>query len=371
MANFTVTPWEVKGKVDYDKLIEKFGIQPLTQELLERLKKHTGELHLLLRRGVFFAHRDLDLLLDSYEKGEEFYLYTGRGPSGHTHIGHLIPWILTKWLQEKFNVELLFQVTDDEKFLFNQPLTIEEVRKYAYENILDIIAIGFKPGKTKIFLDTEYIDKLYPLAIQAAKKITFSTAKAVFGFTDSSNIGMIFFTSIQAAPAFLGSIMRGKPTRCLIPLAVDQDPHFRVARDVAPKLGFPKPSILHAKFFPSLLGADKMSSSDPQSAIYTVDSDSEVRRKIMNAFTGGQPTVKEQREKGGNPDICPIYQYCMYLFEPDDHKLKEVYYACKSGKLLCGEHKQILAEKVIKFLKEHRKRREKAKDMLEDFIVRD
>jgi len=74
-----VTPWEVSGKIDYEKLIQQFGTQPITDELLERLKKHTGKLHLQLQRKLFFSHRDLDWILDRYEAGQKFVLYTGRG----------------------------------------------------------------------------------------------------------------------------------------------------------------------------------------------------------------------------------------------------------------------------------------------------
>jgi len=34
MAKFKVTPWEVEGEVDYNKLIEQFGTAPLTDELI-------------------------------------------------------------------------------------------------------------------------------------------------------------------------------------------------------------------------------------------------------------------------------------------------------------------------------------------------
>ena len=90
-----VTPWTVSGKIDYSRLIEEFGTQPLTEDLLKRIEKHAGELHLQLRRGLFFSHRDLDWILDLYEAGKPFVLYTGRGPSGPVHIGHLVPWIFT------------------------------------------------------------------------------------------------------------------------------------------------------------------------------------------------------------------------------------------------------------------------------------
>ena len=118
-----VTPWEVEGEIDYDKLIEKFGTSLITSEILEKIKKITGELPPALKVQYFFSHRDFDWILKKYENGENFYLYTGRGPSGMVHLGHLIPWIFTKYLQEKFNSKLLFQLTDDEKFLYRQHST--------------------------------------------------------------------------------------------------------------------------------------------------------------------------------------------------------------------------------------------------------
>lgn len=366
-----VTPWEVRGSVDYDRLVEKFGIQPLDEELQEKLIKGAGESHMLLRRRVMFAHRDLGWLLDKYEAGERFYLYTGRGPSGQTHLGHMVPWSFTNWLQDRFGAELYFQLTDDEKFLYKPELDLKRVKEYALDNALDVIALGFDPEKTKIFLDTEYIGSMYDLAISVAKRVTFSTVKATFGLEDSSNIGEIFFTSIQAVPAFMESVKRGENVPCLIPLAVDQDPHFRIARDVAPKLGFYKPAIVHSKFLPSLSGAGKMSSSEPMGTLYTTDSPDVIREKIWGSFTGGRPTVAEQREKGGIPEICPIYHYFYFIFEEDDSTLKEMRDRCKSGDLLCGEHKEQLIERVSSFLEEHQHKRERAKDQLEQFLLRD
>ncbi len=371
MEDFVVTPWEVTGEIDYEKLIEKFGTSPIDDALLERIKKHTGELHPLLRRKIFYSHRSLNWILTEYEKGNKFVLYTGRGPSGHTHLGHLMPWIFTKWLQEKFNVKLLFQLTDDEKFLFNPKLSLEDTHRYSYENALDIIALGFDPEKTEIFLNTEYIKTQYKIALKVAKRITFSTAKAVFGFKNETNIGLIFFTSMQSAPCFIESEKENRAVPVLIPCAIDQDPHFRITRDVAPALGYPKPALIHCKFFPSLAGGDKMSASKPESSIYTIDRPEEARKKIMQAFTGGQESVKLQRELGGNPRVCSIYQYLYYFFEDNNEKIKERYSACTSGELLCGECKKYLAERVEKFLVEHQKKREKAKDLLEEFIVRD
>jgi tryptophanyl-tRNA synthetase len=141
--DFIVTPWHVEGEIDYDKLIKQFGTEKITSEILKKIEKVTGEVHFMLRRGIFFSHRDLGRLLDDYSKGKKFFLYTGRGPSGHTHIGHLVPWVFAKWLQEKFDTTMYFQLTDDEKFYAKQGMTMKETNLFAHENALDFIALGF------------------------------------------------------------------------------------------------------------------------------------------------------------------------------------------------------------------------------------
>ena len=362
-----VTPWEVSGKIDYDKLIREFGTQPLTLEILDRIRELVGELHPQLERKIFFSHRDFDWILQRYQAGEKFVLYTGRGPSGPVTIGHLVPWIFTKYLQDKFDAKLYFQITDDEKFLYQNNFTLDNPQEWAYENALDLIAVGLDPKKTRIIMDTKNIETLYSLALQIAKHVTFSTARAVFGFQDSTNIGMIFYPAIQAAPAFLESALVGHNVPCLIPAAIDQDPYWRVTRDVAPKLGYYKPAQIHCKFVPGLGRGGKMSASMPETAIFTIDPPELAEKKILGAFTGGRATVEEQRRLGANPDICSVFAYDYFLYMNQD-EIEELRYKCLAGSILCGECKQILAERVKKFLVEHQERREKAKDHFEEYL---
>jgi tryptophanyl-tRNA synthetase len=194
-AEQNVTPWEVEGEVvdgkiqaiDYDKLINQFGTRHITPELLERFEKVTGHRpHILLRRGMFFSHRDLEKILDRHEKGEPFFLYTGRGPSSDSmHLGHMIPFMFTKWLQDVFDVPLVIMMTDDEKFLFKQGLKVEDVKGFTRTNARDIIAVGFDVKKTFIFSDFDYMGgAFYENVVRISRCITANQSKACFGFTD-------------------------------------------------------------------------------------------------------------------------------------------------------------------------------------------
>lgn len=94
--------------------------------------------------------------------------------SGAMHIGHLIPFLFTKWLQETFDVPLVIQLTDDEKFLWKD-LKLEESKRLAVENAKDIIALGFDPKKTYIFSDFRSIGgKFYENMIDVMKHVTFN-----------------------------------------------------------------------------------------------------------------------------------------------------------------------------------------------------
>jgi tryptophanyl-tRNA synthetase len=318
----------------------------------------------MLRRKVYYSHRDLDLVLKDYREGRGFFLYTGRGPSGPMHIGHMIPFHFTQWLQEKFKANVYIQLTDDEKFLEEKrKLSLNDTRKWSYENSLDIIAVGFDPDRTFIFQDTEYIRNMYPAVLKVARKVNFSTAKAVFGFSLSTNIGLVMFPAIQIVPTFF------ERRRCLIPAAIDQDPYWRVQRDIAESLGYKKAAAIHSKFIPPLTGFQgKMSSSVPESAIYLSDPPDVVRTKVMKyAFSGGQPTAELHRKLGGNPDIDVPFQWLYMFLEKDDSEVERIREEYKSGRMLTGELKEILIRKVNEYLEIHRERREEARELVNLF----
>ena len=113
-----------------------------------------------------------------------------------------------------------------------------------------------------------------------------------------------------------------------------------------------------------------MSASLPETSIFTMDQPDIVKKKIWNAFTGGRGTAAEQRKMGADPAVCSIFQYYFFLFEEDDAKLAEKERQCKAGEILCGECKKDIAEKLNKFLARHQEKREKAKDVIEEYHIK-
>jgi tryptophanyl-tRNA synthetase len=203
------------------------------------------------------------------------------------------------------------------------------------------------------------------------KATTHSTIKAIFGFTDTDNMGKHAFAAIQAAPSFSSSFPHifGSDERvpCLIPCAIDQDPYFRLTRDVAPKLGFVKPALVHSKFFPALQGFDtKMSASDINSAIYVTDTPKQIKDKVNRyAFSGGRDTVEEHRQIGANLEVDVPFAYLSF-FEFDDAKLEEIRQAYGSGRMLTGEIKAVLIGVLQPLVASH----QRARAMVTDDVVK-
>ncbi|KEG15258.1 tryptophanyl-tRNA synthetase [Trypanosoma grayi] len=368
MAAAVVTPWTVEGDVDYDKLIKEFGSHPIDEALLDRLERVIGKKpHHFLRRGIFFSHRDLNLLLDVYESGQPFYLYTGRGPSSDSmHLGHLIPFMFTKWLQEAFKVPLVIQMTDDEKFYFRN-ITIEQIETMTTENIKDIIAMGFDPELTFIFRNFDYMGHMYRTVAQIERTFTASQVRGCFGFKMEDNCGRWMFPAIQAAPSFSAAFPHIFPPSmgnvfCLVPQAIDQDPYFRLTRDIASRLGYLKPAVIHSKFFPGLSGSKGKMSSSTGAAVQLTDTEKMVKEKInKHAFSGGGATKEEQFVLGANTDVDIPIQWLNFFLE-DDEALAQIRKDYMLGRVMTGEVKKLLIGTLSDIIKRHQEARKKVTD---------
>ena len=350
---FTVTPYTVDGTIDYETLLDQFGADRLTPEQRARFP---GGSHPLVRRDVFYAQRDLDPFLDAATSGQQHSIVTGRGPSGPMHIGHIVPFYFAKYLQDETGALVYIPVSDDEKY-FAKDQSLAEISEHTRQNLRDILAVGFAPERTRIVVDTADADVVYPLATAFAGEVTQATVDATYG--DPENIGLSFYPAIQAAHLLLPQLVEGRhPT--LVPIAVDQDPHVRICRDIAAKQRYDvrKPGALLSKFLPSLDGPGKMSSSDEAPSIRLSDDRETVAEKIHTyAYSGGRTSVDEHRAKGGDPEVDVAYLLLYYFFEERDEEVQRLATEYREGSLLSGALKERAAEQISAFLDAHQERR--------------
>lgn len=364
-----VTPWEVKGNIDYDKLIKDFGVKPLGN-LPKGFEKEV-----LFRRGLVYAHMDFKLVADAIEKKQPFAMMTGLMPSGKFHFGHKMVADQIIFYQ-KLGAKVYLAVADTEAYN-SRNTNIKELRRIAVEEYLaNYIALGLDIKKCDFYFqsarsrDGGKSSAYYRLANMLARHATFNEFKSVYG---DISPGKIASSLLQAADVLHPQLpeFSKKLVPTVVPVGIDQSPHLRLARDMAKRIKIHKflpVSSTYHKFMMGLKGG-KMSSSDENSYIALADTPEEATRKIKKyAFSGGQATLEEHRKKGGNPDVDVAFQMLLYGMEPDDTKLREIYDNYKSGRLLSGELKQILIDKVAMFLKEHNKKLKRAKKEAAKFI---
>jgi len=154
-----------------------------------------------------------------------------------------------------------------------------------------------------------------------------------------------------------------KDVPSIIPCAIDQDPYFRMTRDVAAKLKYQKTATFYCTFFPALQGLkSKMSSSDANSSILMSDTAAEVKRKINKyAFSGGGATLEEHKANGANLEVDVPYQWLRFFLEDDDmlNDIKEKY---GKGEMMTGAVKEVLIKVVTEFLRDFQERRKNVTD---------
>ena len=329
-----------------EKLISEFGCGPLDSAILSRWEQVTGvRPHTFMRRGLFFAHRELNAILDAKEQGKTIYLYTGRGPSSDAlHLGHLVPFIITKYLQDALDCYLIVQITDDEKFIRDQELSWEQITRYTESNIRDILAQGYNPEKTFIMRESKYFDINVPFLMQMSKSMSLHQIQNLFGFTEKHSVGYVVFPAKQIAPAFCQYFTKLFGNRndvfCLIPCGREQDPYFRYARDLANRnrnLKLKRVSMLYSRFIPAITGGKKMTASLNDSAIYLSDSDDEIARKINEcAHTTWTPDGADLNE-----DV--VFKY-LSTFDDDDNYIEEARRRYGPGELKEGESRMTVQE---------------------------
>lgn len=323
----------------------------------------------LMKLGVTFAHRDLESVAEAMADNKPWAVISGLNPSGPLHFGHKQVFDELLWLQNQ-GAEIHIPITNDESYVVNKAKSLAQSRRIAYEAVIpSIIAMGFEPKKTHIYVDSDYPD-IYNVAMDLSKYTTLNRVFGVYGFgkdDEGENSGTMFYrAAVQIAQILLPQLEEfGGPKPTLIPVGIDQYPYILVARDIARKKGVTPPAAIFTKFTPGIDGQGKMSSSRPASSIFLTDEPKAAQNKLRGAYTGGSTLASFQREHGGVPGICPIYYLRTYHFEEDNR----VWEQCSSGQILCGECKREATKGVTNYLVEHQERLADARKRIGEFVL--
>ena len=361
-----IDPW-ASSSVDYDKLVNQFGIQKFS-DLINDVENP----HRLMKRGVIFGHRDFDKVNNLINKKEDFAVVGGMMPSGQMHIGHKMVVDQLKWYQDKGSM-LSILIADLESYAARD-MSFEKARDIAVnEYLTNYIALGLdlEEDNVNVYLQSKN-DTLRDLAFKASKKTNFNELKAIYGFNQSTNIAHIQAPLVQVADILLPQLEEfGGPKRVVVPVGVDQDPHIRLTRDIAHKLndeyGFIAPSSTYHRFLTGLSG-DKMSSSKPSTAIYLNEDSKTAAKKVKTAKTGGRESLKEQQELGGQVDNCVIYEMFVYHLIDDDKELEKIRHDCLDGSLRCGDCKAKASELMVEMFDEIHDRQDEAREIANNLI---
>ena len=364
---FRIDPWSSEIIREYDKLFKFFGIKPF-KDVLKSLSRF-AEPHMLMRRGIVFGHRDFEEVIKALEDRERFAILTGLMPSGRMHLGHKMVIDQVIYYQ-KLGAEIFITIADAEAYAVRKLGRSELIKTAVDDYVANYLALGLSDRNLHIYFQTNYSREYYRLIQMFSRKVTMAEFRALYG--EDVDPGKIMAVLTQAADILHPQLKHfGGFKVVLVPVGADQDPHLRLSRDIADRfsneLGLRRPASTYHRFMTGLDGG-KMSSSRPESYIALTDDSEEAGEKIMRSLTGGQATAEEQKKMGGRPERCPVYEVNAYHLVSDDRELENMYWDCRTGKILCGECKAKTREKLIRFLVSHQAKLKSARELAHKIV---
>ena len=223
----TIDPWGSSQSTDYSRIIEKFGLSSMEGVSLDS----PSRLH---RRGIVFAHRDLDMILEAKRLGSPFGVLTGLMPSGKMHLGHSMVIDQVKWFQEQGG-DVTIAVADLESTA-TRGISLAEGRRIASEEyVANYAALGLDPDKTTVYFQSQR-NVVQKLGFQLGKRTNLSELEAIYGFDGSTNLAHVQAPLVQAGDILHPQLDEyGGLRPIVVPVGIDQDPHLRLTRGLAAK----------------------------------------------------------------------------------------------------------------------------------------
>ncbi|WP_226039670.1 tryptophan--tRNA ligase [Natrinema sp. DC36] len=261
-------PWGSSSVSDYRKLFEEFGIEEF-DELLEQVPNP----HYLMRRGVIFGHRDYRPVAEALRNDEPAAVLSGFMPTGDPHIGHKLVFDEIIWHQEQ-GADAYGLIADLEANSA-RGMSWEEIDEHARNYLLSLLALGFDPEEGELYRQSTNRE-VQDLAFDLGAEANFSEFQAIYGFDGETDVSHMQSVVTQMADILYPQLEEPKPT--VIPVGPDQDPHVRLARDLAERMRFFKVSEAYL--------SQELSDKERELAAWLNE---EIRQAFLNTIEKNEP----------------------------------------------------------------------------------
>jgi len=231
-------PWGSSTVSDYRKLFDEFGIETFDDVLDE-----VPNPHYLMRRGVIFGHRDYRPVARALREGEDAAVLSGFMPTGDPHIGHKLVFDEIIWHQEQ-GADAYGLIADLEAHSA-RGLSWDEIDEHARDYLLSLLALGFDPEAGELYRQSTNRE-VQDLAFELGSNARFAEFEGIYGFDGETSVSHMQSVVTQMADILYPQLEEPKPT--VIPVGPDQDPHMRLARDVAARMRYFKVTEAYASF---------------------------------------------------------------------------------------------------------------------------
>ena len=332
------------------------GLNEAYPEQLERFAQWFESPHPYILTGQIVGSRDADLFMQALADGERCKVVAAMTTDAPMHLGDGALGNLLVYFQS-LGAEISLGFRDESA-------SREEARRAMLDRLVALAVVGLDLERMDAYLQLDR-SAVVESAFELGRATPLSVLNSALGLRLSSSVTDTFLPLLRLADILhvQHSELAG-PCRTLVIDGIGGDVYVRMARNIADRFGFMKPSALYLRPMRSLTTYDDpatgsavevMTNAVPQGRIAYEDSSEDIRRKIGRAYTGGRRTLEEQRKLGGNPDprVCSVSSLHAFHCTPDADAYAAIKERCLSGGLLCGECKAMAADKLLEYLRRH------------------
>ena len=317
--------------------------------------------HPYMETGMAVGSRDADIFMQSLTDGQRCKVVMTVAIDGPPHMGHgTTPNVLAHF--QAMGAEVIIGFRDELGDL-------DQARELMRDYLMAMAGNGLDLERVDAYLQQDS-PSIVRTAFELGEAIPLSVLNSALGLRLRDSATDTFRPLLRLADILhVQQPDAGGPCRTLVVDGIGGDVYVRMARNVAERFGFLKPSALYLRPLRNLTtyedprtggAVEVMTNRVPPGRVTYNDDPADIRRRIGRAYTGGRGTLEEQREKGGNPDprVCSVSSLHAFYATPDPQAYAELQSQCRAGELLCGECKSLAADSLLEYLQKHRGRRD-------------